>query len=464
MDMNDFVKELNAVINPVTPDPSVVTSVGPSVGPSVTTSVGPSVTTSVLESVVSNTKAVKIMIVSTHINQINGYSKVITNIINQLAENSWIKVVHFGTQVITNGNIGRKYPNGVKTIDGSALEKQKTLGYAFSELPAVILSEKPDIVFIYNDIAVVCGYIEEIRKAIQNRFFKIWAYVDMVYEAAQQPLIDAINRDVERVFCFTKLWKDQLKSQGLTRPVDVLSHAANNSNLRSIPREIARQSIGLPRDVFLFTSLNRNIPRKRLDLLIMSFVKLIARFPLKPIFLLIVSNSNDKGGFPLFEVFARELKLASVNTETFGNRLLITLDNNRYTDDDVNIIYNCGDVGVSCAEGEGFGLCTFEQMSLGIPQIVPKITGHLEYCNEDNSQMVVPKHRYYIPQAYNTVTGQAQAVDPEDVSKAMERYVFDEDLRKLHGKLAKEKTNEYTWNKCCAILVKRLKALQDEDD
>jgi glycosyltransferase involved in cell wall biosynthesis len=445
MDVTDFVKELNAVINPGT-------------------SVGTSNSTSASQSAVTNTKTVKVMIVSTHINQVNGYSKVVTNIINQLAENSWIKVVHFGTQIITNGNIGRKYPNGVKTIDGSALEKNKALGYAFSELPGVILSEKPDVVFIYNDIAVVCGYIEEIRKAIQNRFFKIWAYVDMVYEAAQQPLIDAINRDVERVFCFTKLWKDQLKSQGLTRPVDVMTHAANNSNLRSIPREIARQSIGLPRDVFLFTSLNRNIPRKRLDLLIMSFVKLIVRFPLKPIFLLIVSNSNDKGGFPLFEIFARELKLAGVNTETFGNRLLITLDNNRYTDDDVNIIYNCGDVGVSCAEGEGFGLCTFEQMSLGIPQIVPKITGHLEYCNEDNSQMVVPKHRYYIPQAYNNVTGEAHAVDPEDVSKAMERYVFDEDLRKLHGKLAKEKTNEYTWNKCCAILVKRLKALQDEDD
>ena len=415
-------------------------------------------------SVTSSTKSVKVLIVSTHINQVNGYSKVTTNIINQLSENSWIKVVHFGTQVISSGNVGRKYPNGVKTIDGSALEKQKALGYAFSELPATILAEKPDVVFIYNDIAVICGYIEEIRKAIQNRFFKIWAYVDMVYEAPQQGLIDAINRDVERVFCFTKLWKDQLKSQGLTRPVDVMNHAANNTNLKSIPREIARQSIGLPRDVFLFTSLNRNIPRKRLDLLIMSFVKFIVRFPLKPIFLLIVSNINDKGGFPLFEIFARELKLAGANTDTFGNRLLITLDNNRYTDDDINIIYNCGDVGVSCAEGEGFGLCTFEQMSLGIPQIVPEITGHLEYCNEDNSQLVKAKNRYYIPQAYNTVTGEAKAVDPEDVSKAMERYVFDEDLRKLHGKLAKEKTSEYTWSKCCAILVKRLRALQDEDD
>lgn len=446
MDVTDFVKELNTVIN----SSQQITNVAPTE-----------------QSIVGNTlakKTIKVMIVSTHINQVNGYSKVITNVINQLSTNKWIKIVHFGTQPITNGNIGRKYPTDVKVIDGSALEKQKTLGYAFSELPGVILSEKPDIVFIYNDIAVVCGYIEEIRKAIQKRFFKIWAYVDMVYEAPQQGLIDNINRDIDRVFCFTKLWKEQLKSLGLTRPVDVMNHAANNTNLRPIPREIARQSIGLPRDVFLFTSLNRNIPRKRLDLLIISFVKLIVRFPLKPIFLLIVSNSNDKGGFSLFDIFARELNLSGAATETFGNRLLITLDNNRYTDDDVNIIYNCGDVGVSCAEGEGFGLCTFEQMSLGIPQIVPGITGHLEYCNEDNSQLIKPKHRYYIPQAYNTVTGEAKSVDPEDVSKAMERYVFDEDLRKLHGKLAKEKTSEYTWDKCCAILVKRLRALQDEDD
>jgi glycosyltransferase involved in cell wall biosynthesis len=237
-----------------------------------------------------------------------------------------------------------------------------------------------------------------------------------------------------------------------------------NKPVRSIPRDIARQSIGLPKDIFLFTSLNRNIPRKRLDILVMSFVKLIVRFPMKPIFLLIVSNSNDKGGYPLFDIFARELKLAGASSDLYGNRLLLTLDNNRYTDDDVNIIYNCGNVGISCAEGEGFGLCTFEQMSLGIPQIVPEITGHLEYCNEDNSIMVKPSARHYIPQAYNTVTGEAHVVDPEDVSKAMERYVFDEDLRKLHGKVGAEKVLEYTWDKCCAILVKRLNAVMDDDD
>ena len=430
MEINEFVQVLNSVINPNQDNTQQLTSTD-------------NVTTSTLKPVSS--KKIKVMIVSTHLNQVNGYSKVTMNLINQLANIKWIQVVHFGTQKISNADIRRKYPTNVKVIDGSSLEKDKTVGYSFAELPSVILSEKPDVVFIYNDIAVVCAYIEEIRKTITNRFFKIWAYVDLVYESPQQALIDVINRDVERIFCFTKLWKD-------------------NKSLKNIPRELARQSIGLPRDVFLFTSLNRNIPRKRLDLLIIAFVKLIIRFPLKNILLLIVSNSNDKGGFNLFEVFSRELKLAGGSPDIFGNRLLITLDNNRYTDDDINLLYNCGDAGVSCAEGEGFGLCTFEQMSLGIPQIVPKLTGHLEYCNDENSLIVKPKFRYHIPQAYNTVTGEAHMVDPDDVSKALERYVFDEDLRKLHGKLGKEKVSEYTWEKCCSILVKRLTALQEEED
>jgi hypothetical protein len=55
-------------------------------------------------------------------------------------------------------------------------------------------------------------------------------------------------------------------------------------------------------------------------------------------------------------------------------------------------------------------------------------------------------------------------VDPEAVSKAMERYVFDDDLRKLHSKLGKEKAGEYTWAKSAGIIVKRLKALQEEEE
>jgi glycosyltransferase involved in cell wall biosynthesis len=452
MDFNDFVQELNSVIKSnETETPKNETVLTQSVN-------------TILNEASENKKTIKILIVSTHINQSNGYSKVAHNIIEQLSTHSWIKIVHFGTQKLPNGDIGRVYPSGVKVIDGTSLEKQKQVGFAFSELPGVIQTEKPDIVFIYNDLSVVCAYIEEIRKAIQNRFFKIWTYLDLTYKAFPQNMLDVINRDVERIFCFTKAWKDEIKSQGITRPVDVMNHGITSKILRHIPRDLARQTLGLPKEAFIFTSLNRNIPRKRLDLLVISFVKLITRFPMKPLFLLIVGDKGDKGGYQLFDIFARELKLCGGSIDQFGNRLLITSSNTCYKDEDINLLYNCGDVGVSCADGEGFGLCTFEQMYIGVPQIVPRNNGHTEYCNDDNSLIVSPKLRYYIPQAHNTVTGEAELVDPEDVAKAMEKYLFDEDLRKLHGKLGKEKVSTYTWNKCCEILIKRLKVVQEEED
>jgi glycosyltransferase involved in cell wall biosynthesis len=462
MDANfsDFVKQLNSVINSsnevVQPSDSKSSEAAVTVKP--ITEVSAETTTN------ANDKTVKVLVVSTHYNQVNGYSKVAGNIITELAKHSWIKVVHFGTQKLVNADLGRKYPTNVKVIDGSALEKQKQTGFAFAELPGIINSEKPDIVFIYNDISITCAYIEEIRKAIQNRFFKIWAYVDITYQSPPQSMVDIINRDVERIFCFTKTWKDHLKAQGLTRPVDVINHGIDPKMIRSIPKELARQTLGLPKDVFMLTSMNRNIPRKRLDLLVMSFVKLITRFPMKPIFMLMVADKGDHGGYALFEIFARELKLAGASIDMYGNRLLITSKDTCYKDDDINILYNCGDVGVSCADGEGFGLCSFEQMAVGVPQVVPNINGYSEYCNEQNSIMVAPTTRCYVAQAHNIVTGEAQLVNPEDFSKAMERYVFDEDLRKLHGKLAKEGVSKYTWDKCCATLIKRLKAVQEDDD
>jgi len=409
-------------------------------------------------------KSIKLMIVSTHVNQVNGYSKVVYNLIQQLEKNPWIDIVHFGTQKMLNAELGRAYPSRVKVIDGTALDKEKTPGFALAELAGSIQSEKPDVVFIYNDLSVICAYIENIRKSIERRTFKIWAYVDICYASPSSAMIDILNRDVERIFTFTKAWKEAIKSQGITRPVDVLPHAVDPTMFRTLPKDLARQQLGLPKDVFLFTSLNKNIPRKRLDLWVISFVKLISRFPTKPIFGLIVADKGESGGFSLFEIFAREIKLHGGSVDMFGNRLMITSKDTCYRDEDINMLYNCGDVNLSCAEGEGFGLCSFESMAVGVPQIVPENNGHTEYCHANNSLIIKPSARLYVPQAHHSVTGEALLVDPEAVSKAMERYVFDEDLRKLHSKLGKEKAGEYTWAKSAGVLVKRLKTLQEDEE
>jgi len=437
-DLSNFLRELNEI---VVPDEQTQTQQASSV---------PTVT---------------FLLVSTHSNQVNGYSKVAFNMLKELAKKPWIRLVHYATHHLVNADIGRKLPPTVKVIDASALEKdEKKTGFAINELPAVIQQEKPDVVFIYNDLAVIASYIEQIRKAIDQRPFKIWAYVDTTYVMQPQSMIDMLNRDVERIFCFTKTWKDSIKSQGINRPIDVLRHGIDASIFRPIPKEQARQALGLPKDVFMFTSLNKNIPRKRLDLLIMAFVKLIIRHPLKPIFLLIVANKEGStGGFNLFEIFSRELKLAGEPVNVFGDRLLITSSDTCYKDEDVNALNNCSDAGVSCAEGEGFGLCTFEQMAVGIPQVVPQINGYTEYCTADNSMLVKPKMRYYIPCGYNALSGEAHVVDPTDVSNAMEQYVFDENVRKLHGKNAKETVTAYTWEKSLIPLVNRLSQVLESD-
>ena len=286
----------------------------------------------------------------------------------------------------------------------------------------------------------------------------------MMYSGHPQVLIDNLNRDVERIFCFTKAWKEELKSQGITRPVDVLPHGIDSKIFRTIPQQLARSTLGLPSDITLITSLNRNQPRKRLDLLVMAFAELIVRHPTKKLFMLMISDTGDKGGHKLFDIFAREIKLKNGSLDVFGNSLLITSKDTCYKDEDINVFYNTADFNVSCAEGEGFGLCTFESMACGIPQIVPNINGYSEYCNSENSLMITPKYTYYLPSAYNPITGEAQVVDVNDVVNAMERYVFDDSLRKAHGSKAKNVVLEYSWPKSLDRLIKRLKDTYEDDD
>ena len=448
-DLSNFVDELNAIIKP---------SATPSSMPELNT------THTAVTPSPSSGKKLKIVIVSNHINQVHSYSKVIYNLIKQLASQSWIQVIHFATHKMQDVDIGRAYPSDVKVIDATALEKEKQSGFAFNELPRTILSEHPDIVFIYNDLAVICSYIESIRQVITARSFKIWTYVHLTYAYPPQGVIDILNRDVDRIFCITKTWKESIKSQGITRPIDVMNYGIDNTIFRCIPKELARMSLKIPKDIFLFTSMNRNIPRKRLDLLIIAFVNLIISYPAKPIFLIMLADKGDNGGFQIFDIFSRELKRRNVSVDMYAQRLMLTAPGVCYRDDDINLLYNCGDVGISCSEGEGFGLCTFEQMAAGVPQIAPEINGYTEYCTSENSQMITPFLRSYVPHSYQTVPGEAHIVDPAAITKAMERYLFDESLRKQHSKLSREKVTPYTWEKCASVLIKRLQACREEED
>lgn len=472
-----YLKSLEAIIagnNPVTSVTPSVVSVEPPPVPTTTTQspssnanftfmTSPTTTASANPSVpASKSKKLRFMMVSTHAHQFTGYSKVSYHTIQHLSKLPWMDVIHYGFQKMPQTPSDyRPYPSNVEVIDAAATEKKEPgmppqQGFGFQALPEMIRKKQPHVVMIFNDMSVITKFLEEIRKSGIPRNFKIWLYVDQVYTTQFQAYLDVINRDADMVFTFSNYWKKCLKDQGITRPLDVILHGFDNKQFFSVPREIVRKQVGIPNEAFVFMNLNRNQPRKRYDILIMAFVELIVKYPTKPIFLMCICDKGDKGGWWLFELYQRELKLRGVPIEQFGARLMVSAQDMIFKDEDINMFYNLPDVGINTADGEGWGLCQFEQMGVGVPQVVPDIGGFKEFCSNENSVMVKPKHRYYLPTVYSPVGGEALACDPHDVCLAMEEYLLDSEKRASHGRKAKETALSYTWEKATTRLIKRL--------
>ncbi len=442
-----YLKSLEAIIASGTPPQTFVTASSPSV--SLTTAAPPS-------------KKLKFLMVSTHAHQFTGYSKVSYHTMQILSKLPWLEVTHYGFQKMPSTPPGyRPYPSNIEVIDAAATEKREPgmppqQGFGFQALPDIIRKKQPHVVMIYNDMAVVTKFLEEIRKSGIPRDFKLWVYADQVYNVQFQAYLDVLNRDADMVFTFSNYWKKCLKDQGITRPLDTFLHGFDPKQFFSVPKELVRKQMGIPNDAFVILNMNRNQPRKRYDLLIMAFVELIVKYPTKPILLLCVCDKGDKGGWWLFEIFQRELKLRGVPVEQFGGRLMVSAHDMLFKDEDINMFYNLSDIGINTAEGEGWGLCQFEQMGVGVPQVVPDIGGFKEFCSSENSVLVKPKFRYYLPSVYSPVGGEAQACDPHDICLGIEEYLIDSEKRANHGKKAKEAVLSYTWERATARFVKRL--------
>ena len=413
----------------------------------------------------TSAEKVKFMLVSTHLQQFTGYAKVAHGILSELSTHPSVQLIHYGFQRMTEVPVGfRPYPAGVDVIDALSLEKPLQQGFGYQALPDVIRRKRPHVVMIYNDLSVVGKFMEEIRKSGIPRNFKIWIYCDQVYTMQPQACLDLLNRDADRIFTFTAKWKQCLKDQGVTRPIDVLSHGFHSNMFFPMPKELARRQLQLPNDIFVFMCMNRNQPRKRYDILVMAFVELVVKYPTKPVYLLAVCDKGDKGGWWLFELFQRELRLRNVSLELFGNRLIVTSQNMSFKDEEINLFYNAADVGISTSDGEGWGLCNFEQMGVGVPQVVPNIGGFVDFCNSNNSVIVKPTVRYYIPNGFSPVGGEAHACNPHDVCLGMEEYLLNSEKRVEHGKKARDTVLNYTWKKSCEILLKRLNSVLDSDE
>jgi len=462
-DMNEYLKNLEKLINGASGTSGTNTTMV-SVAPSASASPSPSASASA-PSQHQEGRKLRFMLVSTHCHQYTGYSKVSYGLLRQLCKAPWLDVFHFGFQKFPQQNFAdgyRPYPSNITVIDACALENPHDQGFGYRQLPDAIRQYKPDVIMIFNDMSVVSRFIGEIDKSGIPKNFKTWVYCDQVYTVQLQGYIDTLNMKAERVFAFTSSWKKCLKDQGVNRPIDVILHGFEEDMYKILPRNEIRRNMKIPEEAFVFLNVNRNQPRKRYDILLMAFVELLLKYPNKPIFLMCICDKGEKGGWWIFEIFHREMRLRGVNVDQFANRLMISSQDMVFRDEDINLFYNLADAGVNSADGEGWGLCNFEQMGLGIPQVVPNIGGLREFCKPTNSILVEAKNRYYLPMVYSSVGGEAFAMDPHDLCLGMEEYVLNTDKKNQHGAEARKTVLGYTWERASQHLIRRLK--QEKED
>lgn len=353
----------------------------------------------------------RFVLVSTHIDQMTGYSKVSYNLLKQAASLApRVKTFHFGFQRLPapadKQPTTRKVPEGIVVYDAAANEDPKQEGFGFNKIAEYVDMVQPDVVMIYNDPLIIHRFIEALKYDKEKASFKLWFYVDQVYTDIAPPLMESINKAASRVYCFTSMWANEYSKYPSALEPRIMEHAVDPNTFTCLPpqaRLAARRNVKISEDAILFLNANRNSSRKRLDLTVMAFVEMLKRDPTTPYYLMFLTSLNPQHGayYDVQRIFAAELAKKDLPFENFSKRMLLidTTAPNSLSDDQVNEIYNMTDIGINTSDGEGYGLCQLEHLYTGAPQVVTDVGSYRTFLSKDVATFIPQSETIYFSAA-----------------------------------------------------------------
>ena len=375
---------------------------------------------------------IRFLLVSTHTEQVTGYSKVSFNLLKQLGTLApLIKIFHFGFQRTPARLPTPARPlSGIIQYDAAANEDPKEQGFGFNKFKEYVDTVNPDIIMIYNDPIVINQFIQQVKDVPKS--WKLWVYLDQVYKGADMGLLRNIENASDRNLCFTEEWKKYLMTR-LTTPnikIDVLEHGIDSLVFKPLSdgeRAGIRKNLNLKSSDKVFLNMNRNSQRKRLDLTIMAFARLLKKFPDAPYHLLLVTGVKPEGGafYQPLQIYLNELELLGLDNLKYGTRVTIvdtTAPQAYFNDDAINQLYNVADVGINTSAGEGFGLCQLEHMATGAPQVVLALDCYKAFMN-DRTSVQLPTTSYSYLQMTAGVGLTEYTTTAEAVAEGMENAV-----------------------------------------
>lgn len=321
----------------------------------------------------------------------------------------------------------------------------------------------PDAILTIQDPWIVSRYVSE----VERHGIPFIAYMPIDARNQDPRVCHNLNR-LDLAIFYTKFGEVEVRVAGYKGHSAVIPHGVNTDIYRPVPKEDCRKhltKIGIPEDSFIIGNVNRNQPRKRLDLSIQFFAEWIKRVAgdasqkINDAYLYLHCSQRDSAGWDLTEL---------AHFYGIANRLIIPGTNevtpsSGIPEGEMPYVYGAFDVQISTTCGEGWGLSQIEGMSCGVPQIVPQYAALGEWACA-GAYMVPVSNEKITHSVVNTI---GAIPEKNAFINAIDRFYKNPEMRKAYSKKALNLATspEFEWkniaerfNACIKETITRVRA------
>ena len=342
-----------------------------------------------------------------------GFGRVAENVLPMLAKEHDIAVLAVNYWGDPHDLPYRLYPaqNGGRDPFGS------------HRIAEILKIEKPDIVLAVNDVWILNNLWDAAKGLKDELGFKWYGYFP-VDSAGFFPDVFKPAEGWDGMGTYTNFGLEEIRKAGCELPCDVIPHGIDRDHFFKMDKLEARKKFDLDADDFVVFNGNRNQPRKRIDITIRGFMQFAQDKPNTKLWLHMGTKDQGWDIIPLFKRIARDFgvdpkgRLVLTSREFDVTRCLSLKE--------LNVAYNCADVGVNTCIGEGWGLVNFEQAATGVAQVVPDHTSLKEIFSGIPR---IPIESWEVDRNYGLDRGQPS---PEGLADILNHYYNNrEDLGKV---------------------------------